>query len=559
MYQALYRKYRPVTFDDVISQAHITTTLKNQILTGKTAHAYLFTGSRGTGKTTCARIFAKALNCENPKDGSPCNECSVCREADDFALSDIIEIDAASNNSVNDARELREAAVYTPERCKYKVYIIDEVHMLSKEAFNALLKIIEEPPPHIKFIMATTELHKVLPTILSRCQRFDFARIRTEDIADRIEEIAKKEEIVIDREAAELIAKTADGGMRDALSILDRCIAFSENITAEIVSEAAGIAGRESIFELARAIVDKDAPKALEIIAGLYDRSKDMSRLCEELITQFRNILVTVSAPSLTGIIVCMPSELAVIKEIAEKVDTAAVIAYLDDLGKCAEKMTRSLSKRVDMEMCVIRMCSGIPAGQTAANNASGKSEEIARLNARIAALEDALRRGAVAMPSRSEPRGTSYPEPGAAGAPQPPGRERQEAAPTADISSFEYVREWQDIIDRLRETCPSIAPMLIGSNGYVKSGKFIINTQKPMIRKIMSADENKTKVLEAIAEITGKAYATVMVGYKPELDRHFGGEETSSPASDDTGKTGGDLNALLQKARDGGVEVTET
>ncbi|MDE6592558.1 MAG: DNA polymerase III subunit gamma/tau [Oscillospiraceae bacterium] len=555
MYQALYRKYRPVTFDDVISQAHITTTLKNQILTGKTAHAYLFTGSRGTGKTTCARIFAKALNCENPKDGSPCNECSVCREADDFALSDIIEIDAASNNSVNDARELREAAVYTPERCKYKVYIIDEVHMLSKEAFNALLKIIEEPPPHIKFIMATTELHKVLPTILSRCQRFDFARIRTEDIADRIEEIAKKEEIVIEREAAELIAKTADGGMRDALSILDRCIAFSENITAEIVSEAAGIAGRESIFELARAIVDKDAPKALEIIAGLYDRSKDMSRLCEELITQFRNILVTVSAPSLTGIIVCMPSELAVIKEIAEKVDTAAVIAYLDDLGKCAEKMTRSLSKRVDMEMCVIRMCSGIPAAQAAANNVSGKSEEIARLNARIAALEDALRRGAAPMGFRSESRGAAYPEPGAAGAPQSP---RQETVPTADISSFEYVREWQDIIVRLRETCPSIAPMLIGSNGYVKNGKFIINTQKPMIRKIMSADENKAKVLEAIAEITGKAYATVMVGYKPELDRHFG-EETSSPASDEPEKTGGDLSVLLQKARDGGVEVTET
>ncbi len=555
MYQALYRKYRPVTFDDVISQAHITTTLKNQILSGKTAHAYLFTGSRGTGKTTCARIFAKALNCENPKDGSPCNECSVCREADDFALSDIIEIDAASNNSVNDARELREAAVYTPERCKYKVYIIDEVHMLSKEAFNALLKIIEEPPPHIKFIMATTELHKVLPTILSRCQRFDFARIRTEDIADRIEDIAKKENIVIDREAAELIAKTADGGMRDALSILDRCIAFSENITAEIVSEAAGIAGRESIFELAGAIVDKNAPKALEIIAGLYDRSKDMSRLCEELITQFRNILVTVSAPSLTGIIVCMPSELAVIKEIAGKVDTAAVIAYLDDLGKCAEKMTRSLSKRVDMEMCVIRMCSGIPAAQAAANTGSGKNEEIARLNARIAALEDALRRGAVSMSPRSEPRGAAYPEHSAAGTPGP---QRQEAAQPADVSSFEYVREWQDIIDRLRETCPSIAPMLTGSNGYVKSGKFIINTQKPMIRKIMSADENKAKVLEAIAMITGKAYATVMVGYKPELDRHLGGEEASPSASDEPGKTGGDINALLQKARDGGVAVTE-
>ena len=244
MYKALYRKYRPMTFDDVVSQPHITTTLRNQLINGKTAHAYLFTGSRGTGKTTCARILAKALNCLHPVDGNPCLECEICRDADDNALADIIEIDAASNNGVDDVRDLRDGAVYTAERCRYKVYIIDEVHMLSKEAFNALLKIMEEPPPHVKFILATTEIHKVLPTILSRCQRYDFRRILPSDITERLMYVAEKENIKLDRDAAELIAKTADGGMRDALSLLDQCIAFSEDVTLDIVSGAAGIAGR---------------------------------------------------------------------------------------------------------------------------------------------------------------------------------------------------------------------------------------------------------------------------------------------------------------------------
>ncbi|MCM1578353.1 MAG: DNA polymerase III subunit gamma/tau [Ruminococcus sp.] len=546
MYQALYRKYRPVTFDDVISQPHITATLKNQLITGKTAHAYLFTGSRGTGKTTCARILAKALNCENPKDGSPCNECDICKAADDFALADIVEIDAASNGSVNDARDLREAAVYTPERCRYRVYIIDEVHMLSKDAFNALLKIIEEPPPHIKFIMATTELHKVLPTILSRCQRFDFARIRTEDIADRLVEVAGKEDISIDREAAELIAKTADGGMRDALSILDRCIAFSENITSETVSEAAGIAGRESIFGLAEAVIDKDPASALKIIADLYDRSKDMSRLCEELTTQFRNILVTVSAPSLTDILVCLPSELALIGEIAGRTDTERVISCLDELGHCAEKMSRSLSKRVDMEMCVIRMCSGIPVAGRAevqGESLSEKSEEIVRLNNRIAALEDAMRKGAAVRQ-----------------APPPPVQNPPQAMSPEELRLFEPVREWQEIIERLKKTCPPIAPMLVGSHGYVKNGSLIVNTKNIMIRGLLGTDDNKSKVLAAAAELTGKSFKTVLVGNRPELDSYAGSvrpADNPPPKGDALGDGGkGDISQLLRRAKDGGVDV---
>ena len=221
MYKALYRKWRPLTFDDVISQQHITDTLKNQIKNDKTAHAYLFTGSRGTGKTTCARILAKAVNCPNMKDGSPCLECDICRDADEGALTDIIEIDAASNNGVGDIRDLRDGAIYSPERCRYKVYIIDEVHMLSIQAFNALLKIMEEPPEYVKFILATTEIQKVPATITSRCQRYDFRRIKQKDIAARLLYIASQEEIDLTEDGADMIAKIADGGMRDAVSLLD--------------------------------------------------------------------------------------------------------------------------------------------------------------------------------------------------------------------------------------------------------------------------------------------------------------------------------------------------
>ena len=274
MYQALYRKWRPRTFDDVISQPHITTTLKNQIQSGKTAHAYLFTGSRGTGKTTCARIFAKAINCLHATDGNPCQQCEICRDAEAFSLSDIIEIDAASNNGVDDIRELRDGAVYTPERCKYKVYIIDEVHMLSQSAFNALLKIMEEPPAFVKFILATTEIHKVPATIVSRCQRFDFRRILPEDITARLLYIAGEEQLTLDAQAARLIARLSDGGMRDALSLLDQCAAYDSNITLDTVSAAAGIAGRDALFDLLDAMTQSDPAKAVRMPPRSGDSSE---------------------------------------------------------------------------------------------------------------------------------------------------------------------------------------------------------------------------------------------------------------------------------------------
>ena len=293
MYQALYRKWRPRSFDDVISQPHITTALRNQIREGRTAHAYLFTGSRGTGKTTCARILAKAVNCEHrTPEGNPCLSCDICRDAERGALSDIIEIDAASNNSVEDIRDLREGTVYLPERCRFKVYIIDEVHMLSPSAWGALLKVMEEPPEYVKFILATTEIHKVPATIISRCQRYDFHRIRSNDIAARLEYIAGQEQLSLEPEAAQLIAHLADGGMRDALSLLDQCASGGEAITPQLVTQAAGAAGRDSVFAILKAIQDQDAPKALEVTGALYDQSKDMGRLCDELLEQLRNMMV---------------------------------------------------------------------------------------------------------------------------------------------------------------------------------------------------------------------------------------------------------------------------
>lgn len=535
MYQALYRKYRPLSFDDVISQPHITETLKNQIITGKTAHAYLFTGSRGTGKTTCARIFAKAVNCLNPINGNPCGECEICRDADNSALSDIIEIDAASNGSVNDARELREAAEYTPERCAYKVYIIDEVHMLSKDAFNALLKIIEEPPPHIKFIMATTELHKVLPTILSRCQRFDFMRIKTEDIALRLEDIAKKENITLEKDAAELIAKAADGGMRDALSVMDRCIAFSETITADTVSEAAGISGGDQLLAIAEAVADRDAAKALDIIDKLYSRSKDMQRLCEELSGQMRNVMIAVSAPDRTNVIVCMPGELDIIKRIGEKMGLDRVLGCLDALAGCAERMTRSLSKRTDIEMCVIRMCSGKASSAVSAETA----EEIRRLSAKIAALEDRLRDISAAPRSGGNPR---------------PSRE-----PVMDISAAKggeepvFIEKWADIAEALP---PALVPVLRGTYGYAKGNILLINDRNKLSKALLNSKENVDKVLGAVRSIADISLAKILVGYNAALDRSASDVPRQTDEASSSGERQDALKLLLDKARSGGVEI---
>ena len=359
MYLALYRKYRPSTFDDVISQPHITTTLKNQITGGKHGHACLFTGSRGTGKTTCAKILSMAVNCLNPKDGNPCLECEACREIADGSAVDIVEMDAASNNGVNDVRMLRDEVAYTPVSCRFRVYIIDEVHMMSTAAFNALLKTLEEPPAHVIFILATTELHKVPATIVSRCQRFEFRRIDIADSADRLMSVAETEGITLDRDAAELISRLSDGGMRDALSILDRCIAAGGVVTSDVVRSCAGVADNDHLFRFAEMIANKDLSGCLNLMQELYNGSKDLARLIDELSGHYRDLMLYKTVPEDKELISALPDEYAELERLCGMYTLSDILRCLELLQKCADTIGKTRHRKTAAEMTLIRMCLG--------------------------------------------------------------------------------------------------------------------------------------------------------------------------------------------------------
>ena len=355
MYQALYRKYRPKNFFDVYGQDHVISTLKNEIKENRVSHAYLFTGSRGTGKTTCSKILAKAVNCLNPVDGEPCNECELCKGLDSGAIYDVVEIDAASNNGVDNIRDLREEANYTPSRGKYRVYIIDEVHMLSAGAFNALLKTLEEPPAHVIFILATTEVHKLPATILSRCQRFDFKRIQPETMAVRLKQVAQLENMSLDDDAAVLVARIADGALRDGLSILDQCAGRSSHIDAELVSEVAGLAGREVLHKFTACIANRDSSTAIDLLAGLYQNSYDMERLCVEMINHFRNYLMVKTVKKSRELIICTDDEYNSILSGAENFTLENIIFGLDLFQDTLTRIKAGSNSRIEMEMTFIK------------------------------------------------------------------------------------------------------------------------------------------------------------------------------------------------------------
>ena len=353
MYRALYRKWRPQRFEDVVGQRAIVTALKNQITANRVGHAYLFTGVRGTGKTTCAKIFAKAVNCLHPVNGDPCGECEICKGIDNGSILDVVEMDAASNNGVDDIRDLRDETAYTPSACKYKVYIIDEVHMLSTAAFNALLKTLEEPPAHVIFILATTEIQKVPATILSRCQRYDFTRIRPEDIARRVEYIAGEEKLELSPDGAELIARLADGALRDALSILDTCAGVTAKIDADVVRRMAGVTDRSYLFRISDALEAQDGATALAQLAQLRQQSVDVKRLTEELIAHYRALMLAALPGGQSLLSGVSPEEEALYLEKGPQLGQREAIRAIRALGSALEHMTRGSDQRIELELAL--------------------------------------------------------------------------------------------------------------------------------------------------------------------------------------------------------------
>ena len=452
-YQALYRKYRPQTFDDVSGQQAVTQTLKQQLMSGKMSHAYLFTGSRGTGKTTCAKILAKAVNCLHPENGNPCNRCAACRAIDSGSCMDVLEIDAASNNGVDNVRDLRDDAVYTPAQVRTRVYIIDEVHMLSISAFNALLKIIEEPPEHLLFILATTELHKVPATILSRCQRFAFRRIRQEDIAARLQYVAYQENIDLDEAASAVLARLADGAMRDGLSLLDQCAsATAGELTAQRVYECLGIAGEQVCGTLMGYVAAHDSKSALSLFNRLYAEGKDLGAMLDELACLTRDLLVLKTAgdggvPMLSGV---AANEETI--ELSRRFGSGELMWMMELLQQTQAGFTRSASRRLDGELCILRMCQ------------PELSLDASSLNARLARVEEQLKSGIV--PAKTAPQAAQAPStehpPESASAPVREPREEAAEAPLPDETPPGF---WSDLCAAVRkELKPPISGFFIAT-----------------------------------------------------------------------------------------------
>lgn len=530
MYQVLYRKWRPQTFDDVFGQEHITTTLKNELSTGRLNHAYLFTGSRGTGKTTCAKILAKAANCLDLQNGNPCGKCEICRGIDDGSVLDIVEMDAASNRKIDDIRQIIDEVQFKPAKCKYRVYIVDEVHMLTQEAFNALLKTLEEPPEHVIFILATTEVHKLPQTILSRCQRFDFHRIPPRAIADRLLYVAQHEGVELADNAAMMAASVADGALRDALSLLDRCIAISSDIDEEVVRSAAGLARKTYLFELAACAINKNTAKALEIIDRLYGESKDMARLCDELLSHFRTLMLIKSVRNPRNIIIMSDDEFDEAQTQSDYLSLADIVYYMDVLSRTYQSMGHGTGDRTEFEMAMVKLSSAELDGTTEA------------LVARVTALEKAVKSGITitsapveaqtdtqAIESEQSENQTkkSYEEavsetvknkseeaplrraPVAKPAPKP----AVTAEPKQSTSLEEIYKnakpfpQWVDVVNNLKPISRAIAAAFTGSQAFESSGYLLIDTNNEMAFELLKSSSRREEIRNVIKETTGRVY----------------------------------------------------
>ena len=388
MYQALYRKYRPTVFSDVCGQEHITSVLKNQLINQKVSHAYLFCGSRGTGKTTCAKILAKAVNCENPQNGEPCNECPTCRGINEDRILDVVEMDAASNNGVDNIRRLCDEVQYLPSEAKKRVYIIDEVHMLSTSAFNALLKTIEEPPEHVLFILATTEVNDIPATILSRCQRFDFKRLSPQVIVERLMAVAGREGISLERDGAQLIAKLSDGAMRDALSLLEACQGHQGELNAETLPEILGVGSRESVLSLCRAVAEKNPTRVLHLIGEIYSKMSDFKEIIGEVLAVYRDLMVFKCVPGAAEFVNAYAGEMQEIESIASLLTPEEVLYQAEELESFYTRYDRIASeKKASCELLFLRLCN------------PSLSESVSALAARLSSLERRIKKGAAVSP----------------------------------------------------------------------------------------------------------------------------------------------------------------
>ena len=504
MRQALYRAYRPKTFDEVVGQDAITTILKREMAAQTPSHAYLFVGSRGTGKTTCAKLVAKAVNCLHPKDGNPCNECENCRGVDDGSLLDVSEIDAASNNGVDSIRDLRDEAAFTPGTARYRVYIIDEVHMLSTQAFNALLKTLEEPPEHVIFVLATTEIQKVLPTIVSRCQRFDFCRIEPEVIASRLLTVAGREGFALSDDAAALLARLSDGGMRDALSLLDVCCADSSDVTVETVAAAVGLVGREHLFSLADRIFAGDTGGVLSLVGELTAKSVDPERLCAQLASHFRDLMLAKTVEHPQALLGCLPSELAALQEQGKRCALADLLEDIRILQDASARMGRSLSKRAELELSLITLTE--PSARTSVQS----------LLTRIERLEKALRSGnfsanaapAVSAPSASGNTPLAEPIAHPVSTNAPPSE--KSAAPAAAPAAGETkpFTPWRQVLDEIANTNASLAGMMMGTTAFFDGKRVLIDIKNPILLEMLRSNEyTKTSIRQAIAAVVGRSY----------------------------------------------------
>ena len=558
MYRVLYRKWRPAVFTDVSGQEHITSTLQNEVSSGRLNHAYLFTGSRGTGKTTCAKILAKAVNCLNPQNGNPCGECEICKGIDDGSILDIVEMDAASNRKIDDIRQIIDEVQFKPAKCKYRVYIVDEVHMLTTEAFNALLKTLEEPPEHVIFILATTEVHKLPQTIRSRCQRFDFHRIPPKAIADRVEYVVSQENAEITESAALMLASVADGALRDALSLLDSCLAVSSHIDEEVVRNAAGLVSKTYLFELATAIINKNPTKSLEIIDRLYSESKDMARLCDELVEHFRALMLIKTIKNPRDILIMSDDEFEQAVTQSDYLSLADIVFYMDVLSRAYQRMGRGTGDRTELEMALVKL------------SATELDGTVEALTARVTALEKAVKRGITvnyAQPAQQSVQAevaqsasvpntqTEVEEPFAKPEPEhkkaPVAKPAPEVKPVAQRASVNLdelydnavpFARWVEVVDSLKSVSRSIAAAFAGSTAYGSGNYLLIDTNNELAFDLLRQNGRRTEIKQTLLELTGKNYS--LGPYKRSTPKKV---EKTDP-----------LNSLVQSLEGSGVEITQ-